>query len=72
MKISASLPDEDIAFVDDYCVAHRRGSRSAVIHEAITLLRDQGLEADYAAANREFVDSGDANFWDAASGDGIE
>ena len=71
MKISASLPDEDIAFVDDYCVANQRGSRSAVLHEAISLLRDRGLEADYAAAYEEWVESGDAAFWDAFNGDGI-
>lgn len=72
MKISASLPDEDVAFVDEYCAANRRGSRSAVLHEAISLLRQQGLEDDYEAAYQEFVDSGDAAFWDAFSGDGIK
>ncbi|MFH8885374.1 MULTISPECIES: ribbon-helix-helix domain-containing protein [Streptomyces] len=71
MKISVSLPQEDVAFVDEYATKTDADSRSAVIHAAIELLRASNLEADYEAAFAEWDESGDAEFWDKFSGDGI-
>ncbi|OKK07837.1 antitoxin [Streptomyces sp. CB03234] len=71
MKISVSLPEEDVAFVDDYAAETAADSRSAVIHAAIELLRASRLEADYEAAFAEWDASEDAAFWDQFSGDGI-
>jgi Arc/MetJ-type ribon-helix-helix transcriptional regulator len=67
MKVSVSLPPEDIEFLDDYL--HRRGtpSRSAALHEAIDLLRRDELEFAYAAA---WSDDGD-DAWDAVAADGL-
>jgi Arc/MetJ-type ribon-helix-helix transcriptional regulator len=68
MKVSVSLPADDIDFVDSY--ARERGAtRSAVMHEAVELLRHRGLTADYAAAHDEWVTSGEAELWDAVTGD---
>ncbi len=70
MKVSVSLPTEDVQFVDDY--ARQRGtSRSAALHEAIVMLRQRGLSAEYEAAYDEWTDSGEAAAWDAVARDGI-
>lgn len=71
MKLSVSIPDDDVEFLDDYA---RRGgypSRSAVLHRAVRLLRTEGLEDDYAAAIGEWSGSDEAQAWEAASGDGL-
>jgi Arc/MetJ-type ribon-helix-helix transcriptional regulator len=71
MKISVSLPQEDVAFVDEYAVRTEAESRSAVIHAAIELLRQAQLEQEYAEAFAEWDGSEDAAFWDQFSGDGL-
>ncbi|GCD37605.1 antitoxin MazE9 [Streptomyces chrestomyceticus JCM 4735] len=71
MKISVSLPEEDIDFVDAYGKKTDAESRSAVIHAAVELLRASELEADYASAWEEWDESDDAQLWDRTSGDGI-
>lgn len=71
MKLSVSLPEEDIEFIDDY--ADRRGSasRSAVLHRAIDLLRASELEDAYAAAYDEWDADEDGKLWSATEGDGL-
>jgi metal-responsive CopG/Arc/MetJ family transcriptional regulator len=70
MKVSVSLPSADVDFVDSY--ARQRGmTRSAVIHDAVESLRRRDLAADYEAAHAEWVDSGEADIWDAVTGDGL-
>ncbi|MBT2505258.1 ribbon-helix-helix protein, CopG family [Streptomyces sp. ISL-98] len=71
MKISVSLPQEDVTFVDAYAAKTEAQSRSAVIHAAIELLRNSQLESDYAAAFDEWDASEDAAFWDRTVGDGL-
>jgi len=70
MKLSVSLSDEDVAFVDDY--ARRRGSasRSSVVHRAIELLRMADMEDAYTAAWQEWEQSEDADLWEATASDG--
>jgi Arc/MetJ-type ribon-helix-helix transcriptional regulator len=71
VKLSVSLPEDDVAFVDEY--ARRRGasSRSSVIHRAIELLRMADLESAYAEAWDEWDQADQAETWDSTSGDGI-
>jgi len=71
MKLSVSLPDDDVAFVDQY--ASRRGatSRSSVIHRAIQLLRMSELEDAYADAWDEWQQDGSEAAWSGATNDGI-
>ncbi|MCP3765394.1 MULTISPECIES: ribbon-helix-helix domain-containing protein [Streptomyces] len=71
MKISVSLPQEDLAFVDEYAARTEAESRSAVIHTAIGLLRQAQLEREYTEAFAEWDGSQDAGLWDRASGDGV-
>lgn len=71
MKISVSLPSADVEFVDGYVQEQTADSRSAVIHEAIELLRAARLEEDYAQAWEEWDSAEDAKLWDGTAGDGI-
>jgi Arc/MetJ-type ribon-helix-helix transcriptional regulator len=66
MKISVSLPEEDVRFLDE-----QGTNRSATLHEAVTLLRERQLAEQYAEAFREWSDSPDADLWDTASADGL-
>ena len=50
MKISVSLPDEDVEFLDAYAAAEGVASRSAVVHKAVRLLKASGLGGAYEDA----------------------
>ena len=71
MKLSVSLPDEDVAFLDDYADRAGLGSRSAAVHNAIRLLQASALGASYEHAWNEWESGSDAQLWDAVSGDGL-
>jgi Arc/MetJ-type ribon-helix-helix transcriptional regulator len=71
MKISVSLPDDDVAFLDEYVAHGGTSSRSAVLHQAIGLLRATGLEDAYDAAWNEWDASEDAAPWNATISDGM-
>jgi Arc/MetJ-type ribon-helix-helix transcriptional regulator len=72
MKISVSLPDEDIDFLDEYAKSLGIRSRSAVIQRAVRLLRASELGPAYAEAWEEWKTSGEAEAWDLVTGDGFE
>ena len=71
MKLSISLPDEDVDFLDVF--ANRAGlhSRSAVLQQAIAMLKAADLADDYQRAFIEWHDTGEGAVWDTASDDGI-
>ena len=71
VKISVSLPDEDVRFIDAYGAQADVPSRSAVIHKALALLRSADLEAAYASSWDEWSHSEDAELWDATVADGL-
>ena len=71
MKLSVSLPDEDVEFLDKYAQTQGYGSRSAVVHKAVRLLRASELGVSYANAWQEWSDSADADAWDLVVGDGL-
>ena len=71
MKISVSLPDEDIQFLDEYAEAQGYPSRSAVVHTAVRILRSSKLGDAYADAWQEWEGSGDSEVWDSAANDGL-
>ena len=52
MKLSVSLPEEDVAALDAYARAAGLPSRSAALHHAIRLLRQAGVMAQLDAALR--------------------
>jgi Arc/MetJ-type ribon-helix-helix transcriptional regulator len=71
VKVSVSLPDEDIEFLDSYALEQGIGSRSAVVHKAVRLLRAVELSDDYQQAWSDWSDSGDDVVWDVALADGV-
>jgi len=71
MKVSVSLPTEDVEFLDDYAATHAVSSRSAVLQQAIRVLRLSELDDAYGAAWAEWEESGEAAAWDATAGDGL-
>ena len=71
MKLSVSLPDEDVEFLDAYARAQGIASRSAVVHKAVRFLKASELGSAYEDAWRDWLDSDDAVVWDSAAGDGL-
>ena len=69
MKLSVSLPAEDVDFIDEYVDRHGVESRSAVIHRAMRLLRAGELGEAYTLAWQEL--SSESDMWDATVADGI-
>jgi len=71
MKVSVSLPEEDVDFLDRYAKKEGYESRSAVVHKAVRLLRASGLGAAYEEAWREWAASGEEELWESTSADGL-
>jgi Arc/MetJ-type ribon-helix-helix transcriptional regulator len=71
MKVSVSLPDEDVEFLDSYAQAQGIESRSAAVHKAVGLLRATQLGEAYEEAWTSWADSDDATLWEAAAADGL-
>jgi hypothetical protein len=69
MKLSVSLPDEDVEFLNAYAQAHAL-SRSAAVRRAIGELRAGQLSHAYGQAWDEWTSTADADLWDAVAGDG--
>jgi Arc/MetJ-type ribon-helix-helix transcriptional regulator len=72
MKVSVSLPDEDIEFLDEYARSVGARSRSAVLQRAVRLLRATELGPAYARAGQEWQAGSDSEVWESVSGDGLE
>jgi Arc/MetJ-type ribon-helix-helix transcriptional regulator len=72
MKVSVSLPDEDVEFLDAYASNRGIPSRSAALHKAVRLLKASELGADYEAAWTEWSQSDDGQLWDATTSDGLD
>jgi Arc/MetJ-type ribon-helix-helix transcriptional regulator len=71
MKVSVSLPEEDVAYIDEYAQRVGAHSRSSVLHEAVALLRMSELETAYGAAFQEWHESEDHDLWDNTVSDGL-
>lgn len=71
MKVSVSLPDDDVDFLDAYAAAQGIASRSAALHKAVRLLRASELGADYEAAWSEWSNTDDGQLWDRTASDGL-
>jgi Arc/MetJ-type ribon-helix-helix transcriptional regulator len=69
MKLSVSLPDEDVEFLDRFARERGLGSRSAAVQRAVDVLRTAELAPAYRDAWDEWA-SGDAAVWEATTGDG--
>jgi Arc/MetJ-type ribon-helix-helix transcriptional regulator len=70
VKVSVSIPDEDVQFLDQYAADHGVDSRSGVLQRAVALLRASELGDAYAAAWDEWK-STDAASWESTASDGL-
>jgi Arc/MetJ-type ribon-helix-helix transcriptional regulator len=71
MKLSVSIPEEDVRFLDEYASANGLGSRSAAVHSAVRLLRATELGPAYEEAFAEWAQSDTAVEWDVTAADGV-
>lgn len=71
MKLSVSLPETDVAILDEFARATGLSSRSAALQYAVRMLRRPELEQDYAAAWDEWEASGDHAAWESTAADGV-
>jgi Arc/MetJ-type ribon-helix-helix transcriptional regulator len=69
LRVSASLPAEDVEFLDAFRRANGFHSRSSVLHLAIYMLRGAQLTSSYEAAWAEWKDMPDSVDWAPASAD---
>jgi antitoxin ParD1/3/4 len=66
-KLSISLSQQYLLFVNDYQLQHHCKSRSDVIQEALRLLQQKQLMSDYQEANQEIDQA-----FEVTAGDGID
>ena len=67
-KLSA---DEDVNFLDVFADRAGMNSRSAVVQQAIAMLKAADLADDYERAFNESHDTGEGAVWDTASDEGL-
>ena len=72
MKVSISLPDEDVEFLDTYAQSQGIESRSAVVHRAVGLLRASELGDAYEDAFSSWSAEGEDAAWEVVAADGLE
>jgi len=72
MKVSVSLPGEDVQFLDEYAKEQGLESRSAAVHRAVRLLRTAELGGTYEAAWEEWAAENDGPLWESTTGDGLK
>jgi len=71
VKLSVSLADDDVVLLDR--MAQRfEGNRSAAIHEALRVVREQAASEQYEQAILEWESSGDAEAWRSTAADGLD
>jgi Arc/MetJ-type ribon-helix-helix transcriptional regulator len=71
MKVSVSLPEDDVEFLDAYARDQGMESRSAAVHQAVGLLRTSQLAEAYEDAWESWDASDDAAAWDTTTADGL-
>jgi Arc/MetJ-type ribon-helix-helix transcriptional regulator len=72
MKVSISLPDDDVDFLDAYARNQGIESRSAVVHKAVRMLRMSELGEAYEEAFGSWADEGEASAWESVPADGLD
>jgi Arc/MetJ-type ribon-helix-helix transcriptional regulator len=71
MKLSVSLSDQDVAYLDAYSAEQGYSSRSAALRKAVNLLRASELGPAYEQAWAEWAADEDQGVWELATSDGI-
>lgn len=68
-KVSISLEQQLVDFLEGYQQQHGIKSRSEVISQGLKLLRERELERQYEGAIEEW--ESEAELWDSVAGDGL-
>jgi Arc/MetJ-type ribon-helix-helix transcriptional regulator len=71
MKLSVSLPEGDVEYLDAYARTQGHKSRSAVLHQAVRTLRVAELGDCYEDAWKTWESDGEAGAWESTAGDGL-
>lgn len=71
MKLSVSLPDRDVEYLDAYARAQGHKSRSAVLHKAVRTLRATELGSNYEDAWETWQSTGESVAWEPTTADGL-
>ena len=71
MKVSVSLPEDDVEYLDAYARERGLESRSAAVHKAVRLLRASELGEAYERAWDDWDTSEDAGLWNNVTADGL-
>ena len=71
MKLSVSLPDDDVEYLDTYAERQGLDSRSAALQKAVRLLRASELGAAYESAWDEWTGGDDAEIWASVDADDL-
>jgi antitoxin ParD1/3/4 len=69
IKLSVTIEPTLLDFLERYQASHARKTKSAVVEEALTLLRE--LERAYCEAAQEWLENPDAQLWESTAGDGL-
>jgi Arc/MetJ-type ribon-helix-helix transcriptional regulator len=72
VKLSVSLPEDDVEFLDAFAEDEGYASRSAALHQAVTVLRSGQLAGAYEDAWRNWEASGEGDAWESVTADGLE
>jgi Arc/MetJ-type ribon-helix-helix transcriptional regulator len=71
-KLSVSVDESLVAFVDRYQKEKDIKTKSEVVEKALKLLRSQELKEAYKEAYREWRESGEEAVWEVTVADGLD
>ena len=71
LRLSVSLPDGDVAILDEFVGTAGLASRSAALRHVVRMLRPFELEQEDEVAWTEWGGSDDHRAWEAAVADGV-
>jgi antitoxin ParD1/3/4 len=69
IKLSVTIEPTLLDFLERYQASHARKTKSAVVEEALALLRER--ERAYIDAAQEWLENPDAQLWESTAGDGL-
>jgi antitoxin ParD1/3/4 len=70
-KLSVTIEPTLLDFLERYQASYARKTKSAVVEEALALLRERELERAYREAAQEWLENPDAPLWESTAGDGL-
>ena len=72
VKVSTTLPERDVDFIERYTIRNNLPNRAAAYQAAVRALRHEDLMRQYEEADKEWYESGEVEVWECTVGDGIE